>query len=39
MFLAAVDKVKGIRDAGTTLKTQIRAAVDEAGVDLVVDNR
>lgn len=38
-FLSALVAKKGILDSGTALKDQIRAAITEAEVDLVVDNR
>jgi hypothetical protein len=39
MYLTALATKKGHLDSGTVLKDQVRAAVDEAGVDAVVDNR
>ena len=38
-FDTAMGKVRVILDGGTGLKKQVRAAVDKAGVDAVVDNR
>jgi hypothetical protein len=39
MYLTALATKKGVVDSGTALKDQVRAAVDEAGVDAVIDNR
>jgi len=39
MFLTALGTKKAILDSGTALKNSVRAAVDKAGVDAVVDNR
>lgn len=39
MYLAAFNTKKGHLDSGTVLKDLVRAAVDESGVDAVVDNR
>jgi hypothetical protein len=39
MYLTALATKKGHLDSGTALKDQVRAAVDEAGVDSVIDNR
>ena len=39
MYLTALSTKKGHLDSGTVLKAQVRAAIDEAGVDLVIDNR
>ena len=38
-FDTAMGKVRVILDGGTGFKKQVRAAVDKAGVDAVVDNR
>jgi len=39
MYMTALATKKGMIDSGTALKQQIRAAIDEAGVDAVIDNR
>ena len=39
MYLTALATKKAHLDSGTTLKDQVRLAVDKAGVDAVVDNR
>lgn len=39
MYLTALATKKGAVDSGTTLKDAVRSAVDEAGVDAVIDNR
>lgn len=39
MYLTALATKRGHLDSGNALKDSIRAAVDEAGVDAVVDNR
>lgn len=39
MYLTALSVKKAHLDSGTALKAQVRAAVDDAGVNAVVDNR
>jgi len=39
MYLTALATKKGVVDSGTSLKNQVRAAIDEAEVDAVIDNR
>lgn len=39
MYLTALATKKGIIDSGTTIKQQIRDAVDIAAVNAIVDNR
>lgn len=39
MYLTALATKKGHLDSGTSLKQQIRDAVDEAAVDAIIDNR
>jgi len=38
-FMSALGTKKGHLDSGTALKDSVRAAVDKAGVDAVIDNR
>jgi len=38
-FLTALGTKKAWQDSGTALKQAVEAAVDEAGVDAVIDNR
>ena len=38
-FLTALGTKKAWQDSGTALKQAIKAAIDEAGVDAVIDNR
>ena len=39
MYLTALGTKKAVLDSGTVLKNQIRAAVDKAAVNVIIDNR
>ena len=39
MYLTALGTKRAHLDSGTSLKNQVRAAIDKAGVDAVIDNR